>query len=210
MAETSLTNKSWAMVERAASRRAGVRALARLASEMASNRQSGATSDLGKRIRSARERFFANVRIAMTHRRWFVADQRLDDAIGNASILEQRYCCMPQWMKGQRDSGSLARRASNATASWIKPSFTQTRWDEKLGEFVWERPDASALSRDDFERSRVNWTRVSCVDVDEQIESVEINGERPRLVFSQPESAQYRIWSQRSTNNALLNLAQFR
>jgi hypothetical protein len=60
------------------------------------------------------KRFLANVRVAVAHSRTLMADQCLDDTIGNAGVFEQRDCRVTKRVETHVQSRALTAPAGAA------------------------------------------------------------------------------------------------
>lgn len=107
-----------------------------------------------ERIRSTLQRVPPDVSVSLRDGCAFVSDQRHDNGVRNASILEQANRGVPQRVEAQFEY--LAFACTSYATRVVRPWLTESGGSEKLGELPGEHSHTSALRMDDFVGPRMD------------------------------------------------------
>ena len=107
-----------------------------------------------ERIRSTLQRVPPDVSVSLRDGCAFVSDQRHDNGVRNASILEQANRGVPQRVEAQLERLALTR--TTYATRVVRPCFAEPSGSEKLGELPGEHSHTSALRMDDFVGPRMD------------------------------------------------------
>ena len=112
------------------------------------NKYTGGMLKQRERVRGSLQRIPPDMSVSLRDGRAFVSDERHDNGVRNASILEQADSGVPQRVKTQFEY--LAFAYTSYATRGVRPWLAESGGSEKLGELSGKHPHTSVLRMNDF------------------------------------------------------------